>query len=177
MINRTRTRMFLLTPLLLLLLINFIGLNESRADQITLHPAANGTANTFTNGIQGTCTDNFDCMNDQAGNAHTGAPAAADNGTSYIENAKNNYNKREMFDLNDDGLIPSGVTVSEITVYATILKVSSPTPRFQLSYQRVGIDASYINGAQQAAAGSWTQYSQTWSGLSWTNADIDALEI
>ena len=144
---------------------------------ISLHPAANGTANTFTNGIQGTCTDNFDCTNDQAGNAHTGAAVAADNNTSYIENAKNNYNKREMFDLNDDGLISSGMTVSEITVYATILKVSSPTPQFQLSYQRVGTDASYINGTQQSAGNSWTQFSQTWTGLSWTNEDIDALEI
>lgn len=177
MINRNRTITFFLTPLFALLLINFIGLKESRADQITLHPAANGTANTFTNGIQGTCTDNFDCMNDQAGNAHTGAPAAADNGTSYIENAKNNQNKREMFDLNDDGLIPSGATVSEITVYATILKVSTPPPKFQLSYQRVGIDASYVDGAEQADAGSWTQFSQTWTGLSWTNTDIDTLEI
>ncbi len=146
--------------------------------QTLLHPTGNGSVNGFTSQT-GCPAGNWDCVNDQAGNAGTGAAVSNDGTTSYLQDGSNQTN-REMFSL-DDGAIPAGSTVTKIEVRAWVGRGSGSGKKIRLSYQRIGTDASPVNGLEQnisGATGCCLQLkTSSWSGLGWSTSDLDSLEI
>ena len=116
-------------------------------------------------------------MNDQTGNAGTGPAESNDGTTSYLQDANGNTN-REMFSL-DNGTIPGGSTINGIKISAPARQGGNPKPKVRLSYQRIGTDGSPVDGSSVTANGGCCGYlaETTWSGLGWTTADLDSLEI
>jgi len=142
---------------------------------IVLHPTGNGSENTFTTAT-GCATGNWDCVNDQAGNAGTGPAVSNDGFTSYLEDANGSTN-REMFSL-DNGTIPGGSTINAIKVSAQAGQAGNPKPKVRLSYRRIGTDPSPVDGGTKTVTTSGCcgkLVEEFWSGLGWTTSDLDAL--
>lgn len=100
--------------------------------------------------------------------------AAADGDTSYVEGSSNGA--RDSYNL-PDSQIPTGAVVTAITIYGTAENVhASKDSTFNFFYRK---DAADTDGGttHNPTNGSYTEYSQAWTGLSWTPADIDGLEI
>lgn len=136
---------------------------------IHLHPTGVGWISDFTSKVG--CTQSWDCVNDQPGNAGTGLPVEADVLT-YIADGSNH---REYFAL-PDGVIGPGQRVTAISVNLVI--VPDTSPYVSLGYRRVGIDAAPVEtvpfwvGYAYPLPATWM-----WTGLDWRAADIDALQI
>ena len=95
------------------------------ADTITLHPTGVGSiADWDSTDCPGT---DWDCLNDQAGNAASGAPAANDGDTSNLQD-NDGSTGRVMVAL-DDGLIAAGATITAIEVHGVMKKSGGGTPR------------------------------------------------
>jgi photosystem II stability/assembly factor-like uncharacterized protein len=142
---------------------------------VVLHPRGDGSVNGFTTST-GCPAGNWDCVNDQTGNAASGTTEPHDGETSYLIDEKPATN-REMFAL-DDGLIPSGAAVSSIEIRAQVGKTGQP-PMASLSYQRIGTDPSPVDATPVTInTGSLGQeITASWTCLNWTATDIDDLEI
>ncbi len=149
--------------------------SDGGGECLVLHPTALGTVNSFTTTSGCSAGSEWDCVNDQAGNAGTGDPVYVD-GSSYVRDHNNNTN-REMYAL-ANGLIPAGSVVTGIEIRAFVGK-SGLDPSVALSYRRVGIDAGYINGPTVVITNACCSIrtDARWSCLNWTPAYIDALEI
>ena len=85
---------------------------------------------------------------------------------------------REMFSL-DDGTIPVGSTITAIEVFAQVGGGAGPTNDVSLSYQRIGVDPAPVDdvGVTTAGACCGQLMSSSWTGLDWSSAELDALEI
>ncbi len=144
--------------------------------QISLHPTGNGSINTFTI-VSGCAPDNWDCVNDQPGNAGSGPAVANDGLTSYLEDGDGDTN-REMFAL-DDGTVPLGATIVELEIRAQVGNPGAPSPTLGLSYQRIGWDGAPVDSSPFGVGVTCCSESVTWtvSGISWSTAELDALEI
>lgn len=148
-----------------------------------LHPTGLGSVNGF--GSQTGCGagSHWDCINDQAGNAGTGTVVTDDNASSYLQDG-NAASNREMFAL-DNGVLGGGATITSVEVFARVARATGgPNPGVSLSYQRMPgattPDGSPINSASKTVSTSGccdVLLSEFWSGLSWTNADLDNLQI
>ena len=144
--------------------------------RLSLHPIANGSINTFSN-LGGCPTNNWDCVNDQPGNAPTG-PAATDDGlASFLEDGLAQTN-REMFALLD-GTIPGGARVTRLEIHGQVGTSGGPTPGFRLSYQRMGWDPVPVDGPSVGVGVACCDGAISWPvpALSWSAAELDALEI
>lgn len=136
-----------------------------------LHPTGNGSVNGFSTTIG--CAVHWDCVNDQPGNAATGAPAAP----ALYSLISDSSGHREMFAL-ADGVVGAGQRITRIRV--SVVAVQYAAPRISLSYQRMGIDPAPVDSPAFyslpseycCAPAGWE-----WSGLNWTPAHLDALEI
>ncbi|MCH8006325.1 MAG: hypothetical protein IH888_08860 [Planctomycetes bacterium] len=148
--------------------------------QIALHPKGNGSVSDFPSSTGCGSTNHWDCVNDQVGNAGTGMPRGSGMAATetYIRD-NNGQTNRDMFSL-DDGVSLPGQTVTGIDVRAQIAKGSGPAKYVSLSYQRMGTDDFPIDGPSTLVTEStccWQFLHASWTGLNWTDADIDALEI
>ena len=135
-----------------------------------LHPIANGSVSDF--GALVGCGAEWDCVNDQPGNADTGAPVAPTILT-YIGDGQGH---RAMFAL-ADGVIPANHQITAIRVVVALTQIGSP--RISISYQRLGVDPSPIDTPDFFGTAEFccSVYDMDVTGLDWTPADIDALEI
>ncbi|MCH8005435.1 MAG: right-handed parallel beta-helix repeat-containing protein [Planctomycetes bacterium] len=147
------------------------------SSDLVLHPTGDGSMNSFSSAT-GCPGGNWDCVNDQTGNAGTGKWEADDDLTSYLQDPKDAVG-REMFSL-DNGLIPAGATVTSIDIYATVGRTGGPSPSASLSYQRVGgqdlspIDAPAVT---ISATNTGQDISASFGCLGWPDSDLDDLEI
>jgi hypothetical protein len=116
---------------------------------VALHPTGDGTTNTFTSAT-GCLAGNWDCVNDQTGNAGTGPVEPDDDTTSYLTDG-NNQTNREMFSL-DDGVVSAGGIITEIDIVAMVSGGVGAAKTASLSYQRVGFDGGYQDSAPIAVA-------------------------
>jgi uncharacterized delta-60 repeat protein len=122
------------------------------------------------------CLSTWDCVNDQAGNAATGVPAASDGlltiGLSALAPGQ------ELYRL-ADGLLPPGKVVTEIEIVARLAwtGVLIP-PTADLIYQRQGFDAVPVTGAPFTVTSmAFQDFRQRFSSLNWSAAELDTLEI
>jgi photosystem II stability/assembly factor-like uncharacterized protein len=145
-------------------------------NNIVLHPIGNGSVNNFTNESGCASTDPWDCVNDQTGNAGTGSPAPHDTQSSYIRDG-NNKSNREMFALPDTVL--SNVTIKQIQIRAPVGTGQGSNHTLQLSYQRIGFDATPINSASISPVGNCCIDLEVYhfDNLDWTTEHLDSLEI
>ncbi len=150
-----------------------IKTSDGGGSSVAMHPTAVGTDNSFSQTTGCTGGSEYDCVNDQTGNASSGYPATPDTGSRVRDN--NGQTNREMYAL-ANGLIPAGSIVTGIDVRAHVNKAGTD-PGVRLSYKRVGIDAGFVDGATQTIQWGYINIGEVWSGLNWTPADIDALEI
>jgi uncharacterized delta-60 repeat protein len=136
-----------------------------------LHPTG-GTGNFLPVG----CLATWDCVNDQAGNAPTGAPASSDGVLTMALSAL--APGQELYRL-ADGLLPPGKVVTEIEVVTRLAWTGvllSPTA--DLIYQRQGFDAVPVTGAPFTVTSlAFQDFRQRFSSLNWSAAELDALEI
>ena len=80
----------------------------------------------------------------------------------------------------DDGLIGAGATIDAIEVRAWMARGGGATKKAKLSYQRMGSDATPVDGTEQTITpgGCCSQeVVESWGILGWTTADTDNLEI
>ncbi len=149
--------------------------------QIALHPTGNGSVSGFPSSTGCGSTNHWDCMNDQDPYAGTGMPRGSGMSSSsetYIRDNNGDTN-RDMFSL-DDGVSLPGLTVTGIDVRAQVARGSGPAKYVSLSYQRMGTDDFPFDGPSTLVTESTCceQFIHaSWTGLNWTDADIDALEI
>ena len=143
--------------------------------QISLHPTGNGSINTFS--IVSGCADNWDCVNDQPLNAGSGPAVANDGLTTYLQDASGLTN-REMFTL-DDGTVPLGATITKLEIRAQVGTGGGPPPSVGLSYRRIGWDGAPVDGPSIGFASACCTFAISWtvSGISWSAAELDALEV
>lgn len=134
-----------------------------------MHPVGHGSVTGM--GAAVGCDMHWDCVNDQPDNAGSGFPAPVD-GMGYVTDSAAG---RDMFAL-ADGLLPAG---RRITAIKLVMVSQNGGPYINLSYQRMGIDAAPVDSpAFYAGSGDWyKENSWMWTGLDWTAADLDALEI
>ena len=145
---------------------------------VTHHPTANGSTNTFSNAPAGTCPlGNWDCVNDQTGNGAFGAAEVDDDSGSYLEDG-NGLSGREMFALGN-GQIPATAVVTAIDIIAMVGAGTGPAKSASLSYQRVGWEAIQDSAPIAISNGACCGQQINWNltGLTWTAAMVDALEI
>ncbi len=138
----------------------FLTVKEAKA-VVTLRPSSDG---------------NYTAWGPLGGGSHYVEvdEAVADGDTSYIEEASSGI--RDSFNL-PDGQIPSGANVTQIKIYAEAKNVhNSKDDTFKIFYRKDGADTDGATG-HTPPNGSYATYSETWSGLSWDNTDIDGLEI
>jgi uncharacterized delta-60 repeat protein len=137
-----------------------------------LHPIATAMAGFGPVG----CLSSFDCVNDQAGNAPTGAPAASDGVLSMALSAL--APGQELYRL-ADGLLPPGKVVTEIEVVGRLAwNALLIPPTADLLYQRQGIDAVPVTGPPFTVTNlAFLDFRQRFSALNWSAAELDALEI
>lgn len=123
----------------------------------TLNPASDGTYTAWT---------------PQGGGAHYVEVNDANDATYVSTNTAGN---RDSYGLTS-GLIPSGAKVTQIQVYARAMNVhGSKDSTFKIFYRHSAVDTDGVQN--NPPNGSYQDYSETWSGLNWTDTDIDALEI
>ncbi len=134
-----------------------------------LHPTGQGTISEFTQ--RSGCTESWDCVNDQPGNAGAGIPVTADFMT-FISDGSGN---REYFSL-DNGLIGPNQRVTAVSV--NLVTSQTGGCYVGLGYQRVGIDPAPVETVPFLIGGWYPDPSSyLWTGLDWRSADIDALQI
>lgn len=140
------------------------------------HPTGNGSANTFTSATGCAAGAHWDCVNDQAGNAGVGAVQANDAST-FLQDASGSTN-REMFSL-DDGTLPASAVVTSIQIFAQVGKGAGPGVTASLSYQRMGFDPTPVDGPPTSVTGACCGLliSASWTGLAWTPAQLDTLQV
>jgi uncharacterized delta-60 repeat protein len=138
-----------------------------------LHPTRVGAASFVP---VGGCATNDDCVNDQAGNAPTGAPASPDGFATLVRSP--GPPAQDLYEL-DNGFLPSGKVVTEIEVVAQLAWGGVATaPTAELLYQRQGFDAVPITGSPIPVPGAaFQEFRQRFSALNWSAAELDALEI
>jgi uncharacterized delta-60 repeat protein len=137
-----------------------------------LHPTGTAVASFAPSG----CLSSWDCVNDQAGNAPTGAPSASDGLSTHTLSAASPA--AELYEL-ADGLLPPGKFVTEIEIVAR-LAWTGPLlpPDADLLYQRQGFDAVPVTGTSVTITNlPFQNFRQSFSALNWTAAELDALEI
>jgi photosystem II stability/assembly factor-like uncharacterized protein/outer membrane protein assembly factor BamB len=142
---------------------------------VVLHPNGAGTITNFTSAFG--CASTFDCVNDQTGNAPLGLPLSNDGNTSRMLDASGSTN-REMYRL-VDGATPTSATVVAVEIRTAVGNGPGSGQEIALSYQRVGVDATPINSPPAAIASSCCTTTLAWflENLTWTQADLDLLEI
>jgi|GEM_PF-3163360 len=135
-----------------------------------LHPTGYGSVNAFSKAVG--CQVDWHCVNDQPYDGGSGTPADPVT-TDYLADAGGH---RVMFAL-DDGVLSPGNRITAIKVCVTTSQWGGPY--ISLSYQRLGIDAGPVETLPFWAGSYYYYETQThlWSGLDWTAADLDALEI
>ncbi len=79
----------------------------------------------------------------------------------------------DLFGL-PDGQIPSGSNVTQIQVFSRVHDKAGKQDTFKLTYD---IGGGIVAGAEQNFPDAYTTMSETWSGLTWDDTDIDALQI
>ena len=137
---------------------------------VYLHPTGSGSINTFTDQVG--CIDDWECVNDQDGHLGTGLPNAV-NHQDYVADQSGN---RAMFAL-EDGVLAAGQHVVKICVFIAATQFNGTYA--SLSYQRIGTDASPVDTTAFWLGSYWFNgiRSHCWENLSWTAAELDALEI
>ena len=137
---------------------------------VYLHPTGSGSINTFTDQVG--CTDDWECVNDQDGNLGTGIPATVNAG-DYVADQSGN---RVMFAL-EDGVLAAGQHVVKICVFIAATQFNGTYA--SLSYQRIGTDAAPVDSVAFWLGSYWFNgmRSHCWENLTWTAAELDALEI
>ena len=141
--------------------------------EIALHPEADATLG-FTS--VGACASNWDCANDQPGNALVGLAAGNDGFTSVVTSGGPTV--LDLYKL-ADGVLPGGKVVTEIEVVAQLAwSNTGASPSTELIYQRDGIDPAPIRSATLTVANTtFQEFRQRWSNLNWNAAELDALNI
>ncbi len=143
---------------------------------VVLHPTANGTLSNFS-GSSGCPSGKWDCANDQPGNPGVGQPVPNDGGATAILDGTGLTN-RQMFDLND-GVIPAAAVITSIELRAAVGAGAGTGQSVLLSFQRIGFDATPVDGSTIAISSACcvSGLVRFIEGLSWTAAQLDALEI
>jgi uncharacterized delta-60 repeat protein len=148
---------------------------SSPCSEIYLHPVGPGSASAFTPMAGCTAGSEWQCVNDQAGDAPTGFPAPTDNATSFL---RDNSTGRAMFRL-ADLTIPPGAIVNRIEIFARVGKQGGTDPAYKLSYQRMGFDVSWVDGPTMTTGQTCCFDTPSWivGGIAWPPVQLDALEI
>ena len=114
------------------------------------------------------CTSHYDCLNDYASNAASSTTAPTnDGGTTTLQTALG----FERYGLNL-GSLPSGYTITGMTVNAYISDTGNPNTNVTLGYCLSvcdGTDDALAASAHNIGTSAYTLYSDTFSGLSLTN--------
>lgn len=131
-----------------------------------LYPIGPGSVTAFST-VSG-CVEHWDCVNDQPGNAAAGIPVDP----ALITSISDGSGDRDMFAL-ADGVVPSGYRITRIRV--TVVTTQYEAPYISVSYQRIGTDPTPVDSTPFLALGG--AQSWEWTGLTWTPADLNALEV
>lgn len=147
---------------------------SSPCTEIYLHPTATGSS-VFTTFAGCTAGTEWRCVNDQAGEAPTGFPASNDGAATHV---RDNATGRAMFRLVDSA-IPPGAIVNRVEIFSQTGIPSGTGQAFKLSYQRMGFDATPIDGFTVGTTQTCCFDATSWivSGIAWTLPQLDALEI
>ncbi|MDH5544658.1 MAG: right-handed parallel beta-helix repeat-containing protein [Gammaproteobacteria bacterium] len=141
---------------------------------IAFHPSANGTTNNFSTPNCGGVA-NWQCVNDQAGDATEGPVDLNDAGTTIDSTAAG----REMFNLVDNpSSLPTGTTITGIEVFARVGRAAAgAAPSLQLSYDISGTPVDGVSQSGLAKSCCSDLVSQAWTGLAWSITDFNALQV
>ena len=115
------------------------------------------------------------------GNYTTWTPSTAGSHFPMVIDSSDTTYVSTTTDTNKDsygltsGQLPLGANVTSIKVWARAKRNhASKSASFSIFYRTGGSDTF---GSSQSMTNTWTDYSESWSGLSWTDNDIDNLEI
>ena len=151
--------------------------NDNGADydgdqSITLHPTGTGNYNAWTIGAG--CTEQWDCLNDQADNSGVGEPTAHDGDTSRLVATTA---VRSSFSLDDD-TIPNNTTVTKIETVITAGEVAATgtDPTIRSFYRLNNADNDCATTTQHGTT-AYTTLSSCTFNVSLSSADLNNLEI
>jgi len=143
-----------------------------------LHPTSQGDYTAWTTAGTTGCTEDsgeWDCMNDQAGNAATGTATAHDDGAMYLltttDTAESSFNV-------DYSAIPAGTTVTQLVVSAYVREEANAGPNVEIiSFYRHNASDSDCASSHSTGNTSFELYSCTFGSLSIDTDAITELEI
>lgn len=143
------------------------------SNSIVLHPTDQGN---YTSATVTGCVDNtgeWDCVNDQAGNAGTGTATANDGDTSDLEITSG----RSSFTL-DNNTIPAGSTVTQLVITTVGGEVNSSGPSAAvIPFYRLNSTDTDCGTTSSFDTTTYSTQTCTFSSLSLSTTDLNNLEI
>ncbi len=117
----------------------------------------------YCGGTHAACTYHYEAVDE----------SVPDDDNSYISNSAG-ANVIDRFGLADD-LVPAGSNVTGISIASRVRDTSGAlVDTYRLLYN---IGAGNVVGTTQNTTNGYTNYTETWTGLTWTATDVDNLTI
>jgi hypothetical protein len=148
--------------------------------QITLHPKSQSFFDSALEFNTVGCLNDeeeWDCVNDQTGNAATGEPEANDGAASYLTTVSNSGGRSTFYF--DSDLLPAGAIVTSLTITAKIRENTSSgsNPAARLFYRQDLTDNECPTATSVGTTDWSTVATCTFSGLSVSAADMNFIQI